>query len=174
MALHPCRWKRFSSVTLSRQVSNLCKIFYPILRVQPKAKKDNVLSCPRLIKIELIDLESINNLHLDPSCERAPAATDVPNHLHSKSSLYDAIIVGRGVAGLVAAARLSEDSNKSILVIEAGSDRRGDPRVDTPGMLMSTWGDPEYDWDFYSVPQVCNRPRLISTLAEENGINDGA
>jgi choline dehydrogenase-like flavoprotein len=71
-----------------------------------------------------------------------------------KSRRYDAIIVGGGVAGLVAAARLSEDKNKKILVIEAGADRRGDPRIDTPGLLMGLWGDRNYDWDFWSEPQV--------------------
>lgn len=62
------------------------------------------------------------------------------------------------MAGLVAAARLSEDADKKILVIEAGADRRGDPRIDTPGLLMSLWGNPDYDWDFYSESQVSNSP----------------
>jgi choline dehydrogenase-like flavoprotein len=70
------------------------------------------------------------------------------------SKQYDVIIVGGGTAGLVAAARLSEDSSKNILVIEAGEDRRGDPKIDTPGLLMSLWGDANYDWGFWSEPQV--------------------
>ncbi|KAI0456726.1 choline dehydrogenase [Xylaria acuta] len=66
---------------------------------------------------------------------------------------YDAVIIGGGIAGLVAASRLSENSNKNILVIEAGEDRRGDSRIDTPGLLMSLWGDPTYDWGFWTEPQ---------------------
>lgn len=71
-----------------------------------------------------------------------------------KTRRYDAIIVGGGLAGLVAAARLSEDAKKKILVIEAGADRRGDPQIDTPGLLSTLWGNPDYDWGFYSEPQV--------------------
>lgn len=69
------------------------------------------------------------------------------------STKYDAIIVGGGVAGLVAAARLSEDVTKKILVIESGKDRRSDPYIDTPGLLISTWGNPVYDWCFWTTPQ---------------------
>lgn len=76
-----------------------------------------------------------------------------------KREKYDAIIVGGGTAGLVAAARLSEDASKKILVIEAGADRRGDAQIDIPGMLMSTWGNPTYDWDFWSTPQVYSPPK---------------
>jgi len=67
---------------------------------------------------------------------------------------YDHIIVGGGLAGLVVAARLSEDASKSVLVIEAGPNRKGDPKVDIPGLRMSQWGDPSYDWMFVSEPLV--------------------
>lgn len=86
--------------------------------------------------------------------EMTSFAKNTPTVDTVKTRRYDAIVVGGGVAGLVAAARLSEDADKKILVIEAGADRRGDPRIDTPGLLMGLWGDPTYDWDFCSEPQV--------------------
>ncbi len=42
---------------------------------------------------------------------------------------FDYIIIGGGTAGLVLAARLSEDPTKSVLVLEAGGAHLGDPMI---------------------------------------------
>lgn len=68
---------------------------------------------------------------------------------------YDYVIVGGGTAGLVVASRLSEDADVSVLVIEAGGDKSKDPLVTTPGLMGALYGKDEYDWNFLSVPQVC-------------------
>lgn len=70
------------------------------------------------------------------------------------NKIYDLIIVGGGLAGSVLASRLSQVANKSILLIEAGKDRRGDPLIETPGMVTSTWGNKNYDWNLRTDPQV--------------------
>ena len=67
---------------------------------------------------------------------------------------YDFIIVGGGTAGLVVASRLTEDSTVQVLVIEAGANRLDDPRITIPGLALSTWSDPEFDWCFMTTPQV--------------------
>lgn len=74
----------------------------------------------------------------------------------------DFVVVGGGQSGLVVASRLSEDPYKTVLVLEAGADRRGDPRIDTPGLMTSLYDDPAYDWNHRTVAQEHVRNRQIA------------
>lgn len=78
------------------------------------------------------------------------------------SQIFDYIIVGGGTAGLVVASRLSEDSNVTVLVIEAGADHHNNPLVQIPGLAAGLYGQDEYDWNFSSVPQVTAPGWLVS------------
>ncbi|KAL8650104.1 MAG: hypothetical protein Q9210_004015, partial [Variospora velana] len=61
------------------------------------------------------------------------------------ATTFDYLIAGGGTAGLTLAARLSENPAVTVGVIEAGVDRNHDPKVLTPGLATSMWGDGEYE-----------------------------
>ncbi|KAI0647282.1 hypothetical protein C8Q79DRAFT_1009395 [Trametes meyenii] len=67
---------------------------------------------------------------------------------------FDYVIIGGGTAGLVVAARLSEDPSITVAVIEAGVHHINEPLVDTPGLFGQSLGNPAFDWGFHSVPQA--------------------
>lgn len=70
---------------------------------------------------------------------------------------YDYIVVGGGLAGLTVAARLSEDPDVTVAVIEAGQDIYGahESRFLTPSaVLYDSFLNTEYDWKYVTTAQA--------------------
>jgi choline dehydrogenase len=64
---------------------------------------------------------------------------------------FDVVIVGGGAAGCVVAARLSESSTRSVLLVEAGPDLR----ASLPESLRNGWEIPrEPDWGYAAQPDA--------------------
>jgi choline dehydrogenase-like flavoprotein len=70
------------------------------------------------------------------------------------SSSLDFIVVGGGTAGLALAARLSENDQFQVGVLEAGENKLDDPLVNVPTLYIQALNVPGYDWNLKSVPQV--------------------
>ncbi|KAH9479090.1 GMC oxidoreductase family protein Mala s 12 [Psilocybe cubensis] len=97
--------------------------------------------------------------------------TPTLRHLHSRAvitdtdlrSTYDYIIVGGGLAGLVVASRLSEDSSTTVLVLEAG--HSGDDVIEginsPSGAYYSSIVGTEYDWLYVTTPQTHMNNRSV-------------
>ncbi|WP_055479553.1 GMC family oxidoreductase N-terminal domain-containing protein [Sphaerimonospora mesophila] len=73
---------------------------------------------------------------------------------------YDFIVVGAGAAGSVIAARLSQDRDRKILLLEAGPSDLN-PLISRPASWPLLLGS-ELDWRYQTVPQVALKGRRLA------------
>jgi choline dehydrogenase-like flavoprotein len=72
---------------------------------------------------------------------------------------FDYIVIGAGSAGSVLAARLTEDADVTVALIEAG-DSDDAPEIDIP-LLFPHLFKTQFDWDFASEPEPALQQRRI-------------
>jgi choline dehydrogenase len=85
---------------------------------------------------------------------------------------FDHIVVGGGTAGCALAARLSEDSSRTVCLIEAGGTGRN-VFTRVPGTIVMAQRNPALNWRFQSVPQPQLNGRRIS-LPRGRGLGGSA
>ena len=83
-----------------------------------------------------------------PSSSSPSTSTGSP----STDDAFDYIIIGAGTAGCVLANRLSADSSKRVLLLEAG-DKDWFPLIHVPVGYLYTMNNPRTDWCFSTTPQ---------------------
>jgi choline dehydrogenase len=72
---------------------------------------------------------------------------------------YDYVVVGGGTAGAVVAARLAEDGDATVCLLEAGPSDQGDPRI----LELRNWPNllgTGFDYDYPSAPQERGNSRI--------------
>lgn len=82
-----------------------------------------------------------------------PIAAASPSPKDFAECEFDYLIIGGGTAGLVVAARLSEDPSIKVGVLEAGPASFDLQSVNVPGRYGETLETP-LDWQYHTTPQI--------------------
>lgn len=85
---------------------------------------------------------------------------DVLEMTSMSAAEFDYIVVGAGTAGCVLAARLAEDPDVTVLLVEAGPDGRGVAQITDPA-LWETLQHSSLDWCYHYAPSLDVADRAI-------------
>jgi choline dehydrogenase len=89
-------------------------------------------------------------------CNKGPRGTPVPN---ASTQLYDYIVIGAGSAGAVVANRLSANSRRTVLLLEAGP--ASNPWTHVPIGYTRLINNPAANWCYTSEPEPSTNGRAL-------------
>ncbi|KAK7052825.1 hypothetical protein VNI00_004144 [Paramarasmius palmivorus] len=95
---------------------------------------------------------------------------------NTSKTVFDFVIIGGGTTGLVLASRLSEDTNISICILEAGHNLAHTPEMNVPGLQFANTSLDDRMWRFNTTPQTHIKDRIVAyprgkTLGGTSAVN---
>ena len=109
-----------------------------------------------LVALSLLALHRLSTQFLIPLLEDVvDDPVGIPEYAALPARLtFDFVVVGGGTAGCAVAARLSEDANVSVLLLETGGD--GTVLADIPLFAYHLFNSPEMDYAYKTTPDGRN------------------
>ncbi|CAG9791473.1 unnamed protein product [Diatraea saccharalis] len=114
----------------------------PIKEVGPSM----IGACPSQFMLFMTLLEA----YINGRCDLADPCNRISNAEKLENS-YDFVVAGGGTAGSVVAARLSENPQWKVLLLEAGGDEPTQSSV--PAWVTAYWNRDDTDWMYHTEPQ---------------------
>ncbi|CED85556.1 gmc oxidoreductase [Phaffia rhodozyma] len=148
--------RKIKEIPPSLRICHAQKFLIPLLLAFRLRVRVYCLSLSALLALSLVGSTTqaaYNPNYANKALVQRSIVTD-PSQLDGKS--FDFLIAGGGTAGLALAARLSEWSNVTVALIEAGGDGSNfKDRIDIPGYsYLNGLTGSDYDWKYKTVAQT--------------------